>query len=70
MSPPGAIELAWGWIRHQPRSDLTRWFLEHFDQRSKRARRIGIVALARKLLMALWKYLTYGEVPAGAKLKA
>ncbi len=66
----GAIELAWGWVRHQPRSTLTHWFLERFNQRNKRERRIGIVALARKLLIALWKYLQYGELPEGAVLKA
>lgn len=64
-----AIEIAWGWLRHQPDSDLSRWFQQRFGQGSKRLRKIGIVALARKLLIALWRYLAYGEMPAGAHLK-
>ena len=65
-----AIEIAWGWLRHQPHSDLSRWFQQRFGHGSKRMRKIGIVALARKLLVALWRYLEYGEIPAGAQLKA
>jgi transposase len=65
-----AIEIAWGWLRHQPDSELTLWFQKRFGHGSKRLRKIGIVALARKLLIALWRYLEYGEVPAGAQLKA
>lgn len=65
-----AVEIAWGWLRHQPESELTRWFWKRFGHGSKRMRKIGIVALARKLLVALWRYLEYGEVPAGAQLKA
>jgi transposase len=64
-----AIEIAWGWLRHQPESELSRWFQQRFGQGSKRLRKIGIVALARKLLIALWRYLAYGEMPAGAQLK-
>ena len=64
------IEIAWGWLRHQPQSDLSRWFWKRFGHGSKRMRKIGIVALARKLLIALWRYLEYGEMPAGAELKA
>lgn len=64
------IEIAWGWLRHQPQSELSRWFWERFGHGSKRMRKIGIVALARKLLVALWRYLEFGEVPAGAQLKA
>src|SRR5262249_43018033 len=52
-----AIEIAWGWLRFQPRSALTRWYQERFGRGSSRLRRIGIVALARKLLIALWQYL-------------
>jgi transposase len=63
------IDIAWGWLRHQPESELSVWFRERFDH-SKRMRKIGIVALARKLLIALWRYLEYGEMPAGAQLKA
>jgi transposase len=61
------VELAWCWVRHQPRSALTMWFSSRFGQ-GKRLRRIGIVAVARKLLIALWRYLERGEVPAGAEL--
>jgi transposase len=64
-----AIEIAWGWLRHQPDSELTRWFDERFGHSGKRLIKIGIVALARKLLIALWRYLETGEIPAGARLK-
>lgn len=64
-----AIEIAWGWLRHQPDSELSLWFQRRFGQGSKRLRKIGIVALARKLLIALWRYLAYGEMPPGAQLK-
>ena len=63
-----AIELAWCWLRFQPTSALTRWFQERFGGGSKRLRRIGIVALARRLLIALWRFLETGEVPEGAQL--
>lgn len=65
-----AIEMAWMWVRHQPRSALTKWFQERFGQGGSRQRRVGIVAVARKLLVALWKYQETGEIPAGAELKA
>jgi transposase len=65
-----AIELAWRWIRYQPESELTQWFNERFAEGGTRMRRIGIVAVARKLLVALWKYLEHDELPAGAVLKA
>lgn len=65
-----AIEIAWGWLRHQPHSELSRWYERRFAHGSKRVRKIGIVALARKLLVALWRYLEYGEIPANAELKA
>jgi transposase len=65
-----AIELAWLWLRHQPESELSRWFNTRTADAGKRARRIAIVALARKLIVALWRYLTTGLVPAGATLKA
>ena len=64
------IEIAWGWLRHQPESELTLWYQEKYGDASKRMRKIGIVALARKLLVALWRYLETGEIPAGAQLKA
>lgn len=62
------IELAWSWLRFQPDSELSKWFEKRFGHGSKRMRRIGIVALARKLLVALWKYVEFGEVPEGAVL--
>jgi transposase len=65
-----AIELAWLWLRHQPESELSRWFCARTANAGKRARRIAIVALARKLIVALWRYLTTGLVPAGATMKA
>lgn len=60
-----AIEMAWLWLRHQPGSALTRWFKERTANASKRIKRITIVALARKLVVALWRYLTTGLVPEG-----
>ena len=63
------VELAWRWLRLQPDSELTRWFNRRFAAGSKRMRRIGIVALARRLAIALWRYVQNGEIPAGATLK-
>jgi transposase len=65
-----AVELAWAWLRLQPDSALTKWFWERFGHGNARQRRVGIVALARKLLVALWRYLETGALPAGAVLKA
>jgi transposase len=62
------VELAWGWLHHQPNSALSRWYQRRFGSGNARARKVGIVALARKLLVALWKYLEGGEVPLGAEL--
>lgn len=64
-----AIELAWGWLRFQPESDLAKWYEARFGSGSKRMRKIGIVALARKLLIALWRFLETGVVPEGAQMK-
>lgn len=64
-----AIELAWLWVSHQPGSELTRWFRERVRDLKGRIRRIAIVALARKLMVALWRYLTTGTVPTGAVLR-
>ena len=64
------IELAWFWLRHQPSSALSRWFQERVGAGRGRIRRIAIVALARKLLVALWRYVAQGIVPKGAVLKA
>ena len=63
-----SIQLAWNWVRWQPQSALTQWYQANFGT-GKRARRIGIVAVARKLVIALWRYVTTGAVPAGAILK-
>ena len=63
------VELSWRWLRLQPDSELTRWFNRRFAAGSKRMRRIGIVALARRLAIALWRYVRNGEIPAGATLK-
>ncbi len=63
------IELAWSWERYQPESKLTKWFQKKFGKQGPRRRRIGIVALARKLLVALWRYLETGVIPEGAVLK-
>ena len=65
-----AIELAWCWVRYQPESKLTRWYMERFANGGPRARKVGIVALARRLLIDLWKFLETGVIPEGARLKA
>ena len=65
-----AIELAWSWLRRQPTSALSQWYRRRFAAGGSRVRRIGIVALARKLLIALWRYLETGVLPEGALLKA
>jgi transposase len=65
-----AIQIAWAWLRWQPGSKLSRWYQERFGNGSPRLRRIGIVALARKLLIDLWRYLRDGAIPEGAELKA
>jgi len=63
------VELAWCWLRYQPESALSQWFTRRFAGAGKRMRRIGIVALARRLAIALWRYLEDGVIPDGAKLK-
>jgi transposase len=65
-----AIELSWLWLRHQPGSALSRWFKQRVGDQKGRARRITIVALARKLMVALWRYLTLGLLPEGAIVRA
>jgi transposase len=62
-----AVEIAWCWLHYQPASALSQWYQQRFAKGSSRQRRIGIVALARKLLVALWRFLESGEVPAGAE---
>jgi transposase len=63
-----AIEQAWAWLRFQPESELSQWYRERFGGGSKRLRKIGIVALARKLLIALWRFVETGLLPEGAIL--
>lgn len=62
------VELAWLWLRYQPQSGLSRWYRERFGQ-GARVKKVGIVALARKLLVALWQFVTHGVIPQGAQLK-
>src|SRR5215831_17921993 len=63
------VELAWLWLRWQPESELSQWYQRRFGPGNKRARKVGIVALARKVLIALWRYVERGELPAGAEEK-
>jgi transposase len=65
-----AIEIAWSWLRYQPDSELTIWYEERFGSGSSRIRRIGIVALARRLLIEFWRFLETGALPNGAVTKA
>ena len=64
------VELAWGWLRYQPGSCLTTWYQQTFAGRGQRRRKVGIVALARKLAIALWRYVETGTVPEGAVLSS
>lgn len=65
-----AIELAWLWLRHQPDSELSQWFRRRVGALGGRIRKISIVALARKLIIALWRFLEHGLIPTGALLRA
>jgi len=65
-----AIELAWLWLQHQPDSGLSRWFKDRVGAARGRVRRIMLMALARKLIVALWRYLASGVVPEGASMRA
>lgn len=64
-----AIELAWMWLRYQPTSGLAQWYERRFAAAGPRMRRVGIVALARRLVIDLWRYVEFGVVPEGAELK-
>jgi len=64
-----AVEIAWSWLRYQPDSELSRWYQRRFGSGGKRTRRIGIVAMARRLIIDLWRYVERGIVPPGAVLK-
>ena len=63
-----AVEIAWCWLRYQPDSALSCWFNSRFASGSKRVKRLGLVAVARTLVIALWRYLETGDVPEGAVL--
>lgn len=63
------VQIAWAWLRHQPDSELSRWYSRRFGQGGRRMKKVGIVALARKLVIELWRYLETGALPEGAKLK-
>jgi len=64
------IQLAWLWLRYQPDSELAEWFRERVGTLAGRTRRIAIVAMARKLLIALWRYVETGVIPTGAEIRA
>ncbi len=64
-----AVQIAWGWLTHQPQSALTQWYNRRFAHGGPRARKIGIVAVARRLVIDLWRYLDAGVIPDGAVLK-
>jgi transposase len=64
------IQLAWLWLRYQPESGLAKWFRERVGSLQGRTRRIAIVAMARKLLIAIWRFATMGVVPEGAIVAA
>jgi transposase len=63
------VELAWFWLRYQPKSRLSLWWHERFADKGMRGRKVGIVALARKLAIALWRFVEEGVIPEGATLK-
>lgn len=65
-----AVELAWSWVRHQPNSKLSLWYNERFANGGKKARKVGIVAVARRLMVELWRYLQTGMLPEGAEFKS
>ena len=64
-----SIEIAWSWLRYQPQSKLSRWYRERFGHGSSRMRKVGIVAMARRLLIDLWRFVEFGVVPEGARVK-
>jgi len=65
-----AVEIAWSWLRLQPQSELSRWYCKRFGRGGMRMRKVGIVAMARRLMIDLWRHVEQGIVPAGARLKA
>jgi transposase len=65
-----AVDIAWAWLRYQPTSALAQWYHRRFGGGGAVTRRIGIVALARRVIIALWRYVEHGVLPEGARLKA
>ena len=65
-----SVELAWCWLRYQPQSALARWFRGYVGGRKGTPKKVAITALARKLVIALWRYVEMGLVPSGAVMKA
>jgi transposase len=65
-----AIQIAWGWLTYQPQSALSQWYTRRFAHGGPSARKIGIVAVARRLVIDLWRYLDAGVIPEGARLKS
>jgi transposase len=63
------VELAWSWLRYQPESELSTWWRQRFAGAGMRGRKVGIVALARRLAIAFWQFLEDGVVPKGATIK-
>ena len=63
------VEIAWCWLRSQPQSALSTWYRRRFADAGPRARKVGLTALAHKLLVALWRYVGDGVLPDGAELK-
>jgi transposase len=63
------VQIAWGWLRYQPQSALSRWFQQRFGHGQGRMRRVGIVAVARRLFIALWRFVEFGVVPDGARFR-
>lgn len=64
------VEIAWSWMRHQPTSELTSWYRARFAESGARSRKVGVVAMARKLAIALWHFVEHGVIPAGAVVNA
>ena len=63
------IQLAWLWLRYQPGSEMAEWFRKRVGTMAGRTRRIAIVAMARKLLIALWRYVEAGVIPVGVEIR-
>jgi len=64
------VQVAWGWLKYQPESELSRWYARRFGTGSSRVKKIGIIALSRRLLIELWRYLETGAIPDGATVSA